>query len=158
PPPEPRRVVPGPVVVQPGLLVALLAAVAVALRARLELARHGLVGGAAIREVLLVRDHLAVGVELEARRAQLVVELEPAELRRSIVATGGAGLDQRDPAPVVHHVQSLARQRDRAPRVAPAVDLEGAEVEALLGAAAGAGRAAVHDLADALAAGVVDVA
>ena len=57
---EPGRVVARAVVVESGLLVALLAGVAVALEAGLRRAASGLVGRAAVGIVLLVGDDLAV--------------------------------------------------------------------------------------------------
>ena len=64
-----------------------------------------------------------------------------------------ARLDQRDALGVVHHVQRLALQRVR--RRVPAVDLEAAEVDPLVLAAAPCGQ--LGHLAHALPGRVVDV-
>src|SRR5205823_3844543 len=89
PPPEPGSVVPRSVVVEPGLLVLLLAGVAVSLggdpRGRVE----GAEGGCAEGVVLLVRDDVGGGGQLQDRGAEVVVELEAPD--RADRAGGGGG-------------------------------------------------------------------
>ena len=63
---------------------------------------------------------------------ELVARRYRGQRRRRHRRVDGRGLDDRDPALVVHHVQRLALERDRAGAVVLAVKFESAKVEALV--------------------------
>src|SRR5207247_1909629 len=75
PPPQPRREVPRPVVVEARLVVALLARVPVPLGRDLDAALPRPVRAGAVRVVVLVADDRPGVVRLHAGRAEVVVEL-----------------------------------------------------------------------------------
>ena len=78
-------------IVQPILLIPLLARIAIALRC-LGLAAHGLVGGAAIGIILFVGDDLRVIVQFQAGGAKVIGKLVARQLRWRVIIALGAGL------------------------------------------------------------------
>src|SRR5262249_3408169 len=138
------------VVVEARLLVALLAEIAIALQLHFDLRTARLQRRAAERVVLLERHDRALLIDLEDRRAKVVVVLIPDRQRwRSVVALRDM-VDDRDAALVVDHVNRVAGQQGSAV-LRLRERLEAIEMNALLDQPALAG----HDLPDALAVGVV---
>ena len=143
-----------------GLLVALLAGVAVALGADLDGGVCGRVAAGAVGVEFLVADDLGVVVELQAGGAEVVGVLVAGDVRGvgdGGVVLGGLGLDEADAAGVVVDVEGGALEVEDGGGVDVvlfAVELPGAEVEALLAGRLGGVEV---DLADALAGTVVDV-
>src|SRR5262249_45773895 len=129
---QPRGVVTRAVVGEPGLLVAFLAGVPVAARG-FGCAAGGVVGGAAVRVVLLVGDDLRGAVQFQRGGAEVVAVLVADELARRRILADGTGLDDRPPGGAVVDVQRLAFQGHRPADAGPAAEqLDTAEVQPLL--------------------------
>src|SRR6185436_2835377 len=75
PPPQPRRVIPSPMVRKPGLLIALHPRIPIPFRRRLDTFIDGLIRRAAIGVILFVGDDATRVVQLQAGRAKMVAEL-----------------------------------------------------------------------------------
>ena len=110
-------------IVEPSLLVALVAGEPVPLEAHLGRAAAGLERGRAERMVFLVRDQGSGVVELDGRRPEVIANLVAQHRRCTRVR-----LDERDALRVVHDVQRFTRRRIDTERV---MHLVGADVDRL---------------------------
>ncbi len=74
PPPQPRRIIPRPVIIKPALLIPLLPCITIPFR-RLCLVTHRLIRRTPIRVIFLVRNDLSLLIQLQTGRSEVVAKL-----------------------------------------------------------------------------------
>ena len=131
PPVQPWNVITRSMISKPCLFITLFPCIPIPLCRRFHGFVYRLIRGAAVGAIFLIRNEVALVIQFEASRTEVVAELVTNQLRWCTILSQLFGLHQGNALHFIHDVQGLALELDGAVAFEHTVYLEPAQIHPL---------------------------